>query len=260
MIENQDRLRHEKQKLIHAIGAAEQANRAKSEFLANMSHELRTPLNHIIGFTEMVLDEACGSINQAQKEFLDDVHHSSKHLLALINDILDLAKVEAGKLELSPGNINLKTLLKNSLNMFSEKVMQDNIELKLSTNHLPDHIFADERKLKQIIYNLVSNAVKFSPNGGKITIHASTETKNKKDVLISVGDNGIGMKSEDLDRVFDTFEQGENAATRQYQGTGLGLSLTKKLVELHGGKIWAQSDGHGKGAVFNFTIPEGIKI
>ena len=265
--------------------AAEEANRSKSEFLANMSHELRTPLNHIIGFTELVLDKHFGDLNEQQEEYLTDVHQSSKHLLSLINDILDLSKVEAGKLELELAEIELKPMLKNSLIMVKEKAMKYGISLSTNTDSIPQTIKADERKFKQIIYNLLSNAVKFSQEGGEIGIDASTvkcavrqgrrwddpeylhileEGNNNGDqeghtsiacVKVSVFDTGIGINTEDQDRIFSPFEQADGSASRRYQGTGLGLSLTKRLVQLHGGKIWVESDGEGTGSTFSFVIP-----
>jgi len=245
---------------------AEAANIAKSEFLANMSHELRTPLNHILGFTELVLDENFGELNEVQTEYLSDVHHSGAHLLSLINDILDLSKVEAGKLELQPCLVDLRGLLKNSLGMIKEKALRYGIKLSNHFNGIPDTITADERKLKQIMYNLLSNAVKFTPDGGSISIRASdchlnhnndlSENETQRSgIKISVSDSGIGLKSEDLKRVFNSFVQVENSASRKFQGAGLGLSITKSLVELHGGKIWAESKGVDRGATFNFTLP-----
>jgi signal transduction histidine kinase len=265
--------------------AAEEANRAKSEFLANMSHELRTPLNHIIGFTELILDKRCGELNQLQEEYLGDVHQSSEHLLSLINDILDLSKVEAGKLELEISDIDVRQILKNSLVMVKEKAMKHRVGLLTHMDSIPLTIRADERKLKQIIYNLLSNAVKFTPDGGEISLKARTvdcavrpaarwndpgylkiiqegpeasdfgTMKRSKCIEISVADNGIGIKPQDRERIFKPFEQADGSASRKYQGTGLGLSLTKKLVELHGGRIWVVSEGEGKGTVFSFVIP-----
>ena len=265
--------------------AAEDANRSKSEFLANMSHELRTPLNHIIGFSELLLDQHFGSLNEQQEEYLNDVHQSSKHLLSLINDILDLSKVEAGKLGLETSDIELKPILRSSLVMVKEKAMKHGISLSINTDSIPETIRADERKLKQVIYNLLSNAVKFTPDGGEVCIEAckvsclvrpglrwddpkylqiieeGTKTADLSDkqplkcVKISVSDTGIGIKPEDQDRIFKPFEQADGSASRRYQGTGLGLSLTKKLVQLHGGKIWAESKGLNMGSKFNFVIP-----
>lgn len=254
------------QKLKIAKEEAESANRTKSEFLANMSHELRTPLNHIIGFTELVLDKNFGDLNATQEEYLKDVHNSSNHLLSLINDILDLSKVESGKLELRASTVDLSNLLKNSLIMVKEKALRHSLELSLDTNGIPKNITADERKLKQIIYNLLSNAVKFTPDNGKVSVVAQpcewngmenpvATDKPNLGVKISILDTGIGLKPKDLNRIFYPFEQVENSASRQFQGTGLGLSLTKCLVELHGGKIWAESGGKDKGSSFHFVIP-----
>lgn len=259
------------EELKTARNAAIAANMAKSDFLANMSHELRTPLNHIIGFTELVLGPYFGSLNEQQSEYLNDVLSSSKHLLSLINDILDLSKVEAGKMELEYSDIDMKHLLKNSLVMVKERAMKHNIKLSAKADKLPFVFQADERKLKQIIYNLLSNAVKFTPDGGCIQVFAQlyeTEVARLSDgggeivfdpsteyLLVSVEDTGIGIKKEDIDRIFDPFEQADSSRSRKYQGTGLGLSLTKKLVESHNGKLWAESQGEGKGATFKLVIP-----
>ena len=245
---------------------AKLANEAKSEFLANMSHELRTPLNHIIGFTELVLDKNFGDLNDVQSEYLTDVWESSRHLLSLINDVLDISKVESGKLELNPSPVDLRALMESSLKMVKEKALKYGIRLTNYVEGIPHTIAADERKIKQIMYNLLSNAVKFTPNGGHITISSQPCRVDSGHVLgaaccqiggvkVRVSDTGIGLNSSDLDRIFNPFEQVESSRTRKFQGTGLGLSLTRSLVELHGGKIWAESKGLGKGSVFCFTIP-----
>jgi len=258
---------------------AEAANRAKSEFLANMSHELRTPLNHIIGFTELVVDKHFGDLSETQEEYLGDVLHSSRHLLDLINDILDLSRVEAGKLKLELSDVDVKALLENSLVMFTEKAMLNKMQLSTDMTDIPGTITTDERKLRQIIYNLLSNAVKFSHRGGEISIGAGlvqgfifsdhfakqesldestpdfTGKQAENFMEIYVKDFGIGILKKDLKRLFDPFEQVENSKSRKYHGTGLGLSLTKNLVEFLGGKIWAESDGEGKGSTFRFVIP-----
>jgi len=249
-----------------ATSHAESANRAKSEFLANMSHELRTPLNHIIGFTELVLDKSFGDLNETQAEYLGDVRDSSFHLLSLINDILDLSKVESGKLELHTSHIKLPELIENSHTMIKEKALKHGIAVTIHLNGIPETIVADERILKQIMYNLLSNSVKFTPDGGEVTVtarscqienasSANSNSDNSPYVEISVADNGIGLTPEDLDRIFNPFEQAETSSNKRFQGTGLGLSLTKNMIELHSGKIWVESDGEGKGSVFRFTIP-----
>jgi signal transduction histidine kinase len=255
---------------------AKVANKAKSEFLANMSHELRTPLNHIIGFTELVVDGQAGELNETQAEYLGDVLGSSRHLLSLINDILDLSKVEAGKLQLEVADVLLPALLQNSFTMIKEKAMKHGIRLHTAIDGIPERIRGDERKLKQILYNLASNAVKFTPDGGVVTLSACRLSARDRQwtrgdgcaaavpftpavagewLEISIRDTGIGVKAEDLERIFAPFEQADNSASRRYQGTGLGLSLTRQFVELHGGRIWAESKGEGKGSRFSFVIP-----
>lgn len=246
--------------LKNARDAAESASKAKSEFLANMSHELRTPLNHIIGFTELVVDKNFGDLNETQADYLNDVLSSSRHLLSLINDILDLAKVEAGKIELEIGEIDLKSLLERSLVMIKEKAMKQNLSIETDLNKISATIQADERKVKQIVYNLLSNAVKFTPDGGVICLSAEY-VKDKAGlsghdtIKISVQDNGIGIDQSQQAVIFNPFEQIDGSACRKYQGTGLGLALTRQFVELHDGSITVKSEGEGKGSTFSFTLP-----
>jgi PAS domain S-box-containing protein len=234
--------------------AAEAANRAKSEFLANMSHELRTPMNAIMGFTQVLQKQFFGELNEKQGEYINDILESSRHLLSLINDILDLSKVEAGKTEIELSRVALKALLENSLVMIKQKALKHDISLDL---HLPDElsdfeIVADERKLKQIMFNLLSNAAKFTPDGGAIKVEAS---KTEGDVTVSVSDTGIGMSPKQQEKVFEKFYQVGSSISGKTPGTGLGLALAKDLVELHGGKIRVESDGKNAGSRFSFTLP-----
>ncbi len=253
------------EQLYQAKIAADASNTAKSEFLSHMSHELRTPLNHIMGFTELILERNFGDLNETQEEYLKDVYQSSQHLLSLVNEILDVSKIEAGKLELRKTKINLKHLLEQSLSVM-DKAVHRKIHLTASINEIPDIIIADELRLKQILYNLLSNALKFTEDEGNICLTARNTTETvtggpsdsgvvRKELEISVIDTGIGIREEDMEKIFEPFSQLESPLSRRYHGTGLGLALTRSLVEMHGGRIWAESDGLGKGATFRFTLP-----
>lgn len=239
--------------IVKAKEAAESANRAKSSFLANMTHELRTPLSAIIGFSELLEDGTTGAVNAEQKEYLGYILESGKHLLSLINDILDLSKVEAGKMELELSEFNLKDLLKKSLIFVSEKALKHNIGLSTDIKDDIGIVRADERKVKQVVFNLLSNAIKFTPDGGKVNIEAGR--KSDSEILISVWDTGIGIEPKDSTKVFSEFEQIDNEYSRKHAGTGLGMPLSKKFVELHGGKMWFESEGKNKGTRFYFTLP-----
>jgi CheY-like chemotaxis protein len=237
--------------LQQAKEAAEAATRHKSEFLANMSHELRTPLNAIIGFSEVLLEKMFGELNEKQEEYLQDILSSGQHLLSLINDILDLSKVEAGKMELEPAVFNLRELLEGSLVMVKERALAHGLTLSLAIADGIDTFVGDERKVKQILFNLLSNAVKFTPDKGKVSV---TATKTEGVVQVVVRDTGIGIAVEDQQQIFAAFHQVGKGMVGKPEGTGLGLALTKKFVELHGGQIWVEST-LGRGSSFTFTLP-----
>jgi len=228
-----------------------EANRAKSKFLSAMSHELRTPLNAIIGFSEVLRDGLCGDLNQDQQDAVTDIYESGKHLLSMINDILDLSKVEAGKIELQYEMFQIEEMLESVRTVVSGNVSKKGLQYE---EHLPPNlppIYADKVRFKQILYNLVSNAVKFTPEGGSVTIYASHD---ENEFTFTVDDTGIGIREEDTPKLFNEFVQIESSYARQYEGTGLGLALSKGLVEKHGGRIWVESE-YGKGSKFIFTIP-----
>ena len=226
------------------------ANRHKSEFLANMSHELRTPLNAVIGFSEVLIEKMFGEINPKQEEYLQDILSSGKHLLSLINDILDLSKIEAGRMELEAQPFDLPAALDNALTLIKERAARNSIGLEVHVDPRIGEILADERKVKQVLLNLLSNAVKFTPEGGKIIMSA---VMNGEAVAVSVADTGIGIAAEDQETVFEEFRQVGTDYARKREGTGLGLALARRLVELHGGKLSLQSE-LGKGSTFTFTI------
>jgi signal transduction histidine kinase len=229
----------------------EAASRHKSEFLANMSHELRTPLNAILGFSEVLAERMFGEVNDKQAEYLQDILSSGRHLLSLINDILDLSKVEAGRLELELERFHLPATLDNALTLVRERASRHGITLTQTVDKRLGHMVADERKVKQVLLNLLSNAVKFTPDGGRIDLIA---TAAEDVVTVAVSDTGIGIAPEDQAAVFEEFRQVGRDDTRKQEGTGLGLTLSKKFVELHGGRIWVQSQ-IGRGSTFTFTLP-----
>jgi len=229
----------------------EVANKHKSEFLANMSHELRTPLNAIIGFSEVLIERLFGELNAKQEDYLRDIHSSGAHLLTLINDILDLSKIEAGRMELEPSTFDIASAVANAITLVRERALRHSILLGQQVDGTLTQITADERKFKQILLNLLSNAVKFTPDGGRVDVLARRENSN---AVISVHDTGIGIAPEDQGTVFEEFRQVGHDYTKKQEGTGLGLALTKKFVELHGGTIWLESEP-GKGSTFTFSIP-----
>jgi GAF domain-containing protein/anti-sigma regulatory factor (Ser/Thr protein kinase) len=231
----------------------EAANRHKSEFLANMSHELRTPLNAIIGFSEVLGERMFGELNEKQAEYTDDILSSGRHLLSLINDILDLSKVEAGRMELELTKFDLPMAIDNALTLIRERATRRGIRLHHSVDERVGEFTGDERKIKQILLNLLSNAVKFTPEGGRVDVDAVPADGA---VEISVTDTGVGIASEDQETIFEEFRQVGTDYAQKREGTGLGLTLTRKFVELHGGKIWVESEV-GKGSKFTFTLPIG---
>ncbi len=255
----------------------EAASRHKSAFLANMSHELRTPLNSILGFAEVLQQQAYGALTAEQELYVDNIHNSGKHLLALISDLLDLARVEAGRIELCPQPFVLFEALQAALNTVRRQAETKSLRLSLSVDADLSTLTADPIRFNQILYNLLSNAVKFTPAGGSVTVTArrvrrsqftvddeptplgKLSTMNadprREFVEISVQDTGIGIKPEDLRRLFQRFTQLEPTLAKRHQGVGLGLALTKQLVELHGGQIWATSEGEGQGSIFTVRLP-----
>jgi signal transduction histidine kinase len=228
----------------------EAASQHKSEFLANMSHELRTPLNAIIGFSEVLTDRMFGELNEKQEEYLKDIYASGTHLLSLINDILDLSKIEAGRMELELTDFHLPTALDNAMTLVRERATRRGIALHANVGDRLGEIRADERKIRQVVLNLLSNAIKFTPEGGLIEVGAVSKDGF---VEVSVSDTGIGIAPEDQEKVFEEFRQVGTAA-KKVEGTGLGLTLCRKFVELHGGRIWVKSE-LGAGSTFTFTIP-----
>jgi signal transduction histidine kinase/CheY-like chemotaxis protein len=228
-----------------------EATRHKSEFLANMSHELRTPLNAVLGFSEVLLERMFGDLNSKQEEYLQDILESGRHLLSLINDILDLSKVEAGRMEPELATFDLPLALRNGLMLVEERANRHGIQLTLKVDERLGDFTGDERKIKQILLNLLSNAIKFTPDGGNISVGAA---RIENVVEISVSDTGIGIAPEDQQRIFEEFRQAGGDSARKGEGTGLGLTLAKKFVELHGGKIWVESVV-GRGSTFIFTLP-----
>jgi len=231
-------------------------SKIKSEFLANMSHELRTPLNSILGFSELLKLNYHGELNEKQGEYVDYIHTSGKFLLSLINDILDLSKVEAGKIELVIEKISLSETVNETLNLVKEKAIEHNIILEVELDPETDFIEADKMRVKQILFNLLGNAVKFSKeDGGTVTV---TARKAGSMAQVSVSDTGIGIREEDMGKLFKEFQQLDSGLSRKYEGTGLGLAISKKLVELHGGTITAGSK-YGEGSTFTFSLPIAAK-
>ena len=239
------------EELGRLYGALDAANRHKSEFLASMSHELRTPLNAIIGFSEVLKDGLIGELTAKQTEYLRDIHSSGHHLLSLINDILDLSKIEAGRMELVVTEFNLPIALENAVTLVRERASRHGLKLELNIDERLGDFVADERKFKQILLNLLSNAVKFTPEGGQVSVNAAPVAEG---VEVSVSDTGVGIAPQDHETIFEEFRQVGSDYTKKREGTGLGLTLTRKFVEMHGGRIGVQAE-LGKGSIFTFTLP-----
>jgi signal transduction histidine kinase len=235
-------------------GELETASRHKSEFLANMSHELRTPLNAVIGFSEVLQDRLFGDLNDKQAEYVTDIRTSGRHLLTLINDILDLSKIEAGRMDLQVESFGLSDLVQNSVSLLRERAIRQGIALTVDVDRAAGVIEADERMIKQVLFNLLTNALKFTPEGGQVNVVARADGD---DALISVGDDGVGIAAVDLDRIFEEFQQ--VGTSHLQEGTGLGLAISRRFVELHGGRLRVQSElGHG--SVFTIIIPRSQHI
>ena len=231
------------------------ANQLKSEFLANMSHELRTPLNSIIGFSELLREDIHGGLNAEQKEFVHDIHESGHHLLSLINDVLDLSKIEAGRMTLCREEFHLPSVLRECVTVIKPLAMKKNQALAAEVDTAPAIVCADSGMVKQVMYNLLSNAVKFTPEAGRIEVRARAEGR---DLIVDVADTGIGIAEADRERIFSEFYQVDGSYARRYGGTGLGLALVKRFVTMHGGSVTTESEV-GRGSTFTFTIPDAVR-
>jgi signal transduction histidine kinase len=242
------------EQLEEAVAIAKASNQVKARFLTNMSHELRTPLISIIGFSQMLQDDNLGGLNAKQADYINDIADSGQHLLSLINDILDLSRAQAGKMELDKDAVNIKNLLQNSQSIMKDRAQAQNIRMEVQVSkEIEDlEIMVDERRVKQVMLNLLSNAVKFSPDGGTITIQVSRAVN---EIIISVADSGIGINPEEQKKIFQEFYQVNNDIKNNTPGTGLGLTICKNIVEQHGGKIWVESEGLKKGSRFIFSLP-----
>jgi signal transduction histidine kinase/CheY-like chemotaxis protein len=241
-------------RLEQQSAALEVASQHKSEFLASMSHELRTPLNAIIGFSEVLLERMFGELNERQDDYLRDIWSSGKHLLELLNDILDLSKIEAGQMVLNRSEFLVRESLDYCLSMVRERALQQRVLLSLDVDPEVGLLDADRLRFRQVVLNMLSNAVKFTPEGGRVDVSAFIRDR---DLVVLVADTGVGVPAEDRERIFDAFQQG-GRSSGQVEGTGLGLTLSKRILELHGGRIWVESEA-GKGSTFGIALPAGAE-
>ena len=246
-----DNLNRMNDELRRLYGELDMASRHKSEFLANMSHELRTPLNAILGFSQVLRQRLFGPINAKQEEYLDDILSSGNHLLSLINDVLDLSKVEAGQVELEVAAFSLRQALERAAATLCVRAVENGVELAVELAPDVDIVEGDERRIRQVLFNLLSNAVKFTPSGGHVTVACA---RVDGEVQVAIADTGPGIAAEDHERIFEEFQQ-TDVGVDQREGTGLGLALSRRLVELHGGRIWVESEP-GQGSRFVFTLPQ----
>jgi len=264
------KLREQTEELTRAREVAEATNRAKLTFLNHMNHELRTPLSAVIGFAELIQERVPGDLTARQEQYIQIIADSGRQLLSLIDEILDLAKVDSAPTDLDYAPVAITSLLKRSLSLFKEKCLKHGIRQSLGVRDEAEGLIValDERKIRRVLFNLLSNAVTFTPDGGQISIELALlrdtgdtagdgprKAARLPAVQISVLDTGVGIAPEHLDRVFDAFSQIRDGTTDKGPGAGLGLALVRQLVELHGGRVWVESEGEGRGSAFRFTIP-----
>ncbi len=252
VVERTISLEETNQKLFETALQLAKAGKAKSDFLANMSHELRTPLNSILGFSEVLYDQTFGPMNEKQKQYAENVLTSGRHLLSLINEVLDLAKVEAGKMKLELGEVSLQKVVEESVILVKEAAFKKNLGIKIEVPAETGNVLLDERKVRQVLCNLLFNSVKFTPSGGNLGVRIQF---NVGRIDGAVWDSGIGIEKENLEKIFEAFSRIESPYTQETEGTGLGLALCRKMVELHGGRIWAESSGLGMGTTVKFFLP-----
>jgi signal transduction histidine kinase len=240
--------------LEKAKNAAEAASRAKTEFLANMSHELRTPLNAVIGFSDVLSEQVFGPLNENQVQYVADILESGQHLLLLVNDILDLAKIEAGSIEIQRGQVAVARVVERTIQMFRERAVRLGIRLSGHVAGDVGTIEADERRVKQLLYNLLSNALKFTPSGGDVRV---TVSRTAEATEFRVSDTGVGIAADEQQKIFESFYQVDSGLSKNAQGTGLGLAVVRQIVELHGGTVRVESEP-GQGSSFIIALPHGF--